>query len=101
MFYTPLTIPPLLDPPVKRSAIALTVNVIMKMGLQGDQGLLSLLQSLGFSVKDSDRRKLHKVHLLSALKSCFKALHREEKSNYHDSSCFQAPKQNIDHEWNN
>jgi hypothetical protein len=80
---------------IKQSAIDLTVSASTKMGIQGDQGVMSLSHSLGVSVKDSDGRKLRKVDLVSALKSCFKAMHHDKKSNYQDSSCFQALKQKL------
>jgi hypothetical protein len=86
---------PALMSPVQKTALELTVNLSMKMGLQDEHGLLVVAKSLGGSSKKPYGTRLIKPYLLISLKSHFKALHRDQKSNYHDSACFQAVPQKI------
>ena len=58
-------------------------------------GLLALANEVGVSDLGSDGKRRVKLDIVIALKTHFRDLHQEEKTNYHDSICFQPEQQRL------
>jgi hypothetical protein len=99
---TPAISPPLrvaqVQQPVIPRAIDLTFPVTDKMILHGPDGLIAKAKALGVAHLSSGGSGgfLLKKQIMINITNHFKALHKQDSTNYHDSLCFKSPKQAID-----
>jgi hypothetical protein len=89
------SLPPLATAVPIKTSLESKKTVHIKMNLKGRDVMLALAKDVGVSNVGSDGKRRVKLDLVIALKTHFRHLHKTEKTNYHNSICFEADKSSL------